>query len=155
MAAPLFNHLSHVEDSLIRPAMQHLARWARAASAPDQNGAMRYSRSRLNYCDATLASLSGHGLPAPCPAMARYIERAGLAPWRCAQARQHECVLAIALATHSSTCCSTRRVRFLRDEDVPHLLRIKDAARDGACEAAIEAFACAERIGVRPDKCGA
>lgn len=151
VAAPLFNHLSLVENTLIIPTRDHLTRWSKGV---ERNGAVRLSRSRLNYCEATLASLSGSSLPTPCPTLARYIERAGHAPWRCAQARQHECALAMGLATHPSTCCSERRVRFLRDRDVPHLLRIKDAASDAVCDLAAEVFACAERPGIRPNKCG-
>ena len=35
------------------------------------------------------------------------------------QARQHECSLALGLATDPTTCCSKRRIRYLRPSDAP------------------------------------
>ena len=47
-------------------------------------------------------------------------------------------------------------MRYLHAHELPHLLRIRDVASEG-CEAAIEAYACAERPGVRREGvvCGA
>ena len=78
---------------------------------------------------------------------------AGQSRWRCNQAGQHECSLALGLATDPTTCCSKPSV-CAAVNDAPHLLQIKDVAAEG--EAQIEAYACAERPGVRRKgvKCG-
>ena len=127
------------------------------ARKSDQGGGVGgYSKARLSYCEATMAALDDVNLPTPCPAFRKWIEEsAGQSRWRCNQARQHECSLALGLATDPTTCCSKRRIRYLRPNDAPHLLRIKDVAAEG-CEAQIEAYACAERPGVRRKgvKCG-
>jgi hypothetical protein len=71
-----------------------------------------------------------------------------LLPW-VLQVRQHECALAFGLAADPPSCCAHTRVRYLLTDDLPHLLRMRDVAPRG-CEAAITAYACAERKHVRP-----
>ena len=79
------------------------------------------------------------------------LETTGQQSWRCSAARQHECALAMGLAHHPTTCCTPTRVRYLQQSDWPHLLRLKDAeATEETCEAAVHAYACTERAGIRP-----
>ena len=44
-----------------------------------------------------------------------------------------------------------RRIRYLRPDDWPLLLRLRDVdQKDEQCHAALAAYACTERKGVRP-----
>lgn len=58
----------------------------------------------------------------------------------------HECLVALGVSAYGPTCCEPMRVRYVTRPDRPRLLRLDETER---CEAAREAYHCAERLGVR------
>ena len=67
----------------------------------------------------------------------------GSAGRACTSANSHECAIALSLSRFEETGCSLR-IRYLRAEDSPLALRLRDTATP-ECDAARQAYACAER----------
>lgn len=192
VADPLFDHLSIIESQLIEPTRDRFARWSKSDQRADRKSdrghdasgkaeatnkaSATQASSRSAYCRRVLGTIQEVlASPAPCPSFHDWLggvmpPSSARGPWRCRDARIHECALALGVSlahhrasSHSSsaadpanagaTIAAPRRTRYLHPADWPQLLRLQDTA-EGSCDAAREAYACAERELVRAYKVG-